>query len=69
MTHASKSDLEATSKKTRGIVICPRANSSLSEGIPDIEKMQNAGCLLALGTDNVMINSPDMFVKWIFFGK
>ena len=38
MTHASKSDLEATSKKTRGIVICPRANSSLSEGIPDIEK-------------------------------
>ena len=61
MTHATKSDLEATSKKTRGIIICPRANSSLSEGIPDIEKMQNAGCLLGIGTVNVMINSPDMF--------
>ena len=69
MTHASKSDLEVTSKKTRGIVICPRANSSLSEGIPDIEKMQNAGCLLALGTDNVMINSPDMFREMDFLWK
>ena len=69
MTHASKSDLEATSKKTRGIVICPRANSSLSEGIPDIEKMQNAGCLLALGTDNVMINSPDIFREMDYLWK
>ena len=69
MTHASKSDLQITAKKTRGIVICPRANSSLSEGIPDIEKMQNAGCLLALGTDNVMINSPDMFREMDFLWK
>jgi len=69
MTHASKSDLQAVSKKTRGIVICPRANSSLAEGIPDIQKMENAGCLLALGTDNVMINSPDMFREMDFLWK
>ena len=31
--------------------------------------MQEAGCLLALGTDNVMINSPDMFREMDFFGK
>ena len=61
MTHASKSDLHLAAKKTRGIVICPRANSSLAEGIPDIELMQKAGCMMALGTDNIMINSPDMF--------
>jgi Cytosine deaminase and related metal-dependent hydrolases len=69
MTHASKSDLQAAVKKTRGIVICPRANSSLAEGIPDIQKMENAGCLLALGTDNVMINSPDMFREMDFLWK
>ena len=69
MTHASKSDLQIVSKKTRGIVICPRANSSLAEGIPDIQKMENAGCLLALGTDNVMINSPDMFREMDFLWK
>ena len=69
MTFASKSDLQVASKKTRGIVICPRANSSLSEGIPDIELMQKSGCTIALGTDNVMINSPDMFREMDFIWK
>ncbi len=69
MTYASKSDLSAVAKKTRGIVICPRANSSLAEGIPDIELMQKAGCTIALGTDNVMINSPDMFREMDFIWK
>jgi len=69
MTHASKSDLFSTAKKTRGIVICPRANSSLAEGIPDIGLMQKSGCTLALGTDNVMINSPDMFREMDYLWK
>jgi cytosine/adenosine deaminase-related metal-dependent hydrolase len=69
MTYASKSDLKIVSKKTRGIVICPRANSSLAEGIPDINLMQKSGCILALGTDNVMINSPDMFREMDFIWK
>ncbi len=69
MTYASKSDLKIVSKKTRGIVICPRANSSLAEGIPDIDLMQKSGCILALGTDNVMINSPDMFREMDFIWK
>ncbi len=69
MTYASKSDLQVASKKIRGIVVCPRANSSLAEGIPDIALMQKSGCLLALGTDNVMINSPDMFREMDFIWK
>ena len=69
MTNASKSDLKMASKKTKGIVICPRANSSLAEGIPDIDLMQKSGCVLALGTDNVMINSPDMFREMDFIWK
>jgi cytosine/adenosine deaminase-related metal-dependent hydrolase len=69
MTYASKADLRAAAKKTRGIVICPRANSSLAEGIPDIELMQKAGCIIAIGTDNVMINSPDMFREMDFIWK
>ena len=69
MTYATKSDLIAAAKTTRGIVICPRANSSLAEGIPDIELMQKAGCTIALGTDNVMINSPDMFREMDFIWK
>ncbi|MGH1521575.1 MAG: amidohydrolase family protein [Nitrosopumilus sp.] len=69
MTHASKNDLLVASKNTRGIVICPRANSALAEGIPDIELMQKAGCTLAIGTDNIMINSPDMFREMDFIWK
>ena len=69
MTYASKGDLYATAKRTRGIVVCPRANSSLAEGIPDIELMQKTGCTIAIGTDNVMINSPDMFREMDFLWK
>ena len=69
MTYASKSDLFSASKKIRGIVICPRANASLAEGIPDIKLMNKTGCTLALGTDNVMINSPDMFREMDYLWK
>ena len=69
MTHASKSDLHVAAKKIRGIVICPRANSALAEGIPDITLMQKAGCTLALGTDNVMVNSPDIFREMDYLWK
>ena len=69
MTHASKSDLRKTAKNTRGIIVCPRANSSLAEGIPDVEMMKKAGCTIGLGTDNVMVNSPDMFREMDFLWK
>ena len=69
MTYASKGDLLATAKKTRGIVICPRANASLAEGIPDIDLMKKTGCTIALGTDNIMINSPDMFREMDYLWK
>ena len=69
MTYSSKNDLRTVAKKTRGIVICPRANASLSEGIPDINQMLKARCNIAIGTDNVMINSPDMFREMDFLWK
>lgn len=69
MTYASKRDLISISKKIRGIVICPRANASLAEGIPNIDLMQKTGSILALGTDNVMINSPDMFREMDYLWK
>jgi cytosine/adenosine deaminase-related metal-dependent hydrolase len=69
MTYASSKDMITAKKISRGIVICPRANASLAEGIPDIELMNKAGCTIALGTDNVMINSPDMFREMDYLWK
>ena len=69
MTNASKNDLLSATKKTRGIIICPRANASLAEGIPDIELMLKMKCNIGIGTDNVMINSPDMFREMDYVWK
>ena len=69
MTFATKNDLKLVAKNTRGIVICPRANSSLAEGIPDISLMQKSGCNITIGTDNVMINSPDIFREMDYLWK
>ena len=69
MTYASKSDLNMASKKTRGIVVCPRANASLAEGIPNVVQMMEMNCNVAIGTDNVMINSPDLFREMDFLWK
>lgn len=69
MTFATDSDLALAAKRTRGIVICPRANSALAEGVPDFVKMRDAGCVVAIGTDNVMINSPDMLKEMDYLWK
>jgi len=69
MTYASKSDLNIVSKKTRGIVVCPRANASLAEGIPNVNQMMKMNCNVAIGTDNLMINSPDLFREMDFLWK
>jgi cytosine/adenosine deaminase-related metal-dependent hydrolase len=69
MTYATKKDLKKAAKKTRGIVICPRANAALAEGIPDFALMNKCGCTVAIGTDNVMVNSPDMFREMDYLWK
>ena len=69
MTYASKHDLMLASKNKISIVVCPRANSSLAEGIPNVNLMMKCGCNLTIGTDNVMINSPDMFREMDFLWK
>ncbi|MGI0018692.1 MAG: amidohydrolase family protein [Nitrosotalea sp.] len=69
MTYASKKDLIMALKNKASIVVCPRANGSLAEGIPDVNLMLDAGCNVAIGTDNVMINSPDMFREMDYLWK
>jgi len=64
MTYASKSDLRLVSKKISGIVVCPRANASLAEGIPDIEQMMKMNCNVAIGTDNLMNLFREMDFLW-----
>jgi cytosine/adenosine deaminase-related metal-dependent hydrolase len=69
MTYASKEDLRLVSKSNASIVVCPRANGALAEGIPDVGLMMEAGCNVTIGTDNVMVNSPDMFKEMDYLWK
>jgi len=61
LTQAREEDIELVSKKNIPIVCCPRANSILGLGFPPIAEMIRKGITIALGTDNVMLNSPDLF--------
>lgn len=69
MTYASKKDLQLASKNKISIAVCPRANGALAEGIPNVNTMIEAGCNVVIGTDNVMVNSPDMFREMDYLWK
>jgi len=61
MTNASNSDVELVARNQIAVVCCPRANAILGVGIPPLNRMISGGLNVALGTDNVMLNQPDMF--------
>lgn len=69
LTNASDLDIKIVAKKKIGIVVCPRANGTLGVGIPKIAKMLSHGCCIGIGTDNIMINSPDMFRELDYIWK
>lgn len=69
MTNASDEDVSNIAKHGIGVVVCPRSNAILRTGFPDVPKMFRSGCCVGIGTDNVMINSADMFREMEFLWK
>ncbi len=69
MTNATNEDISLVTKRGTGVVICPRANGVLGAGIPRVEHMLERGVKIAIGTDNVMLNSPDMFREMDYVWK
>jgi cytosine/adenosine deaminase-related metal-dependent hydrolase len=69
MTHATKKDISSVSKKRIGVVVCPRANGIVGAGIPRVGKMLELGCIIGIGSDNVMLNSPDILRELDYLWK
>ena len=69
VTNPSNSDLKLLYQNKKKIVICPRANGVLGAGFVPIRKMLEYNFELGIGTDNVMLNSPDMFREMDFLIK
>jgi cytosine/adenosine deaminase-related metal-dependent hydrolase len=69
MTNPTDEDISIVRNSNVGIVLCPRANGILGSGIPRVSRMIKTRCIIGLGTDNVMLNSPDMFKEMDYLWK
>lgn len=70
MTHATKRQLRTCADEEIPIAVCPRSNWTLgvtsSACHPQIALMEELGCEVCLGTDNVMFVAPELFSEMAF---
>ncbi|OWT33757.1 chlorohydrolase [Methanobrevibacter sp. 87.7] len=59
-TNARVEDISEISKSNTNIVLCPRANATLNVGIPPIDKILSQNIIPFIGSDNIMLNSPNI---------
>jgi cytosine/adenosine deaminase-related metal-dependent hydrolase len=69
MTHATEKDISMVARNRTGILVCPRANGIVGAGVPRVAKMLDLGCIIGIGSDNVMLNSPDILRELDYIWK
>ncbi|WP_129113274.1 amidohydrolase family protein [Halegenticoccus tardaugens] len=68
MVHPEDVHLERIEDRNLPVVVCPRSNLVTGVGAPPIRELASR-TTVALGTDNVMLNSPSMFREMEFAAK
>ena len=68
MVHAEALHLERLEDNSIPTVVCPRSNLVTGVGLPPVADLLER-TTVALGTDNVMLNSPSMFREMEFVSK
>lgn len=68
MSSATEHDLDLVIEEEVPIVICPRSNAYFGV-FPNVEYMIKNGARVLIGTDNIMINSMDVFREAEFLFK
>ncbi|SDR04174.1 amidohydrolase family protein [Natronobacterium texcoconense] len=68
MVHPEPVHLDRLEDSEIPIVVCPRSNLVTDVGLPPVDELHER-TTLALGTDNVMLNSPSMFREMEFLAK
>ncbi len=69
MNRAKEADLRDAARSGIPVVVCPRSNLVTGVGLPNVKRMLELGITIAVGTDNVMLNSPDIFEEMHFISK
>jgi cytosine/adenosine deaminase-related metal-dependent hydrolase len=68
MVHAEPLHLDRVEDKAIPVAVCPRSNLVTGVGLPPIADLLDR-TTVALGTDNVFLNSPSMFREMEFAAK
>ena len=68
MVHAEELHLDRVADSGIPVVVCPRSNLVTGVGTPPIAALVER-TTVALGTDNVFLNSPSMFREMAFTAK
>ncbi len=68
MVYAEKLHLERVEDTGIPVAVCPRSNLVTDVGLPPVRELLDR-TTVALGTDNVMLNSPSMFREMEFVTK
>ncbi|WP_439026463.1 amidohydrolase family protein [Haloarchaeobius sp. DT45] len=68
MVHPEPQHFDRVEEKETPIAVCPRSNLVTDVGLPPIREWLDR-TTIALGTDNVMLNSPSMFREMAFTAK
>jgi cytosine/adenosine deaminase-related metal-dependent hydrolase len=68
MVHPEPLHLERIEDSEIPVVVCPRSNLVTGVGVPPVRELVDR-TTVALGTDNVMLNSPSMFREMEFTAK
>ena len=68
MVHVEQDHLDRVEAQSVPIAVCPRANTVLDVGAAPLRELLDH-TEVALGTDNVMLNSPSMFREMAYTAK
>lgn len=60
-TQLLESDLKKIKNKNISLILCPRCNGYFGLGFPPIEEIVKLNIPVSIGTDNIMINTPNLF--------
>ncbi|MBQ2962027.1 amidohydrolase family protein [Methanobrevibacter sp.] len=66
MTNPKEDDINQLSRSDSSLTICPRSNGALSVGIIPLFDILKTGVKPLIGSDNIMINSPNLFREMEF---
>jgi cytosine/adenosine deaminase-related metal-dependent hydrolase len=69
LSRASNEDLRKVAESGIPVVVCPRSNLVTGSGLPNVQEMVRLGINVGVGTDNVMLNSPNMFSEMKLISK